>query len=152
MPDYANSKIYRIKSVSHPEIQYYGSTTQSLEQRFKEHTYMRCTSRKVFEWDDAVIELIEDYPCDNKEVLHAREKVWIQNNICVNHHSRGCNYNAYKQKQKEWYKMHKDELKEKRDANRDKINARKRELRQQKKLSIVDAKDTSETSDSRPST
>eukprot|EP00952_Eustigmatos_sp_NYUAD-ZCMA_P009908 40808-Eustigmatos_ZCMA.PRE.1 len=42
------------------------------------------TSYKVIESGDYDIVLIEDFPCDNKEQLHARERHYIETLECVN--------------------------------------------------------------------
>jgi hypothetical protein len=35
-------------------------------------------------FEDAYIELIEDFPCNSKKELHRQEGVYIRNNDCVN--------------------------------------------------------------------
>jgi hypothetical protein len=75
MNKYHNSKIYTIRS--HLNDKYYiGSTTQPLYKRLYEHKisyqyykknnkkYM--TSFEVLKFDDAYIELLEEFSCNNK--------------------------------------------------------------------------------------
>ncbi len=80
MPDYDESKIYAIRSKLTNMI-YYGSTTDTLSNRFSKHKYEYnnsddrpyCTSFEIFDFGDAYIELIEDFPCDSKQELQKRE-------------------------------------------------------------------------------
>jgi hypothetical protein len=77
--DYQNGKIYSIRS-PHIEDYYIGSTCQLLCKRFAVHKrqYKACiftTAKQLFDLgiDDCYIELIENYPCNNKEELRKRE-------------------------------------------------------------------------------
>ena len=94
MPDYSNSKIYKLVSLETNEV-YIGSTVQTLSKRKGSHisSYKawllnnnspRCHSYKLIEKGDVDIFLIENYPCNNKEELHARERFHIENNNCIN--------------------------------------------------------------------
>jgi|688.fasta_scaffold387977_2 hypothetical protein len=93
MPDYQKSKIYKIFSPS-KNLVYYGSTIQTLAQRltdhkkhynmFKNNNYHYVTSFKILECEDYKMELVEDYPCNNKEQLARKEGEYIRNNECVN--------------------------------------------------------------------
>ena len=86
MPDYSLSKIYKLVSNKSPEI-YIGSCATRLSTRLSEHKCKsnRCVSKKLFV-DDAIVTivLIKDYPCDNKNMLKARELHHITNNMCIN--------------------------------------------------------------------
>jgi Uri superfamily endonuclease len=70
MPDYQKGKIYKLWSPQGNEI-YIGSTVNSLAKRLGHHkTDSRCNSKYLFENYDVVkIELIEEYPCNNKMEL-----------------------------------------------------------------------------------
>ena len=87
MPDYSKAKIYRISA---GDLTYYGSTTQPLSKRMGGHRRdlqrgVGCASCIVLQHDpSARIVLVEDYPCENKEQLNAREQHYIDNNECVN--------------------------------------------------------------------
>jgi hypothetical protein len=91
--DYSKGKIYKIESLS-TGLVYIGSTCQPLSVRlgghsrdfkqYKNGTKHFTTSFKVLECDDYKILLIEDYPCDRKEQLLAREGEWIRKIDCVN--------------------------------------------------------------------
>ena len=94
MPNYQNGKIYTIRSRSRPDLVYIGSTTQGLAMRFGEHNrkYRQwlngkandVTSFRVIEIGDAYIELLENFPCNSKEELHAREGHHMREIDCVN--------------------------------------------------------------------
>lgn len=94
--DYANGKIYSIRSFQTDKY-YIGSTTQSLSKRFSIHTAIHkkkdnySTASEIMKYDDAYIELIEDYSCNNKNELNRREGELIRQykNECVNHNIAG---------------------------------------------------------------
>lgn len=93
MPNYQNSKIYKIVGNG---LTYYGSTTRSLSQRFANHKNAKktfelkgrkqdnLTSIQCLSDPNCYITLVENYPCNNKEELQAREHFYIANNECVN--------------------------------------------------------------------
>jgi len=95
MPDYQQSKIYKLWSPS-KNLVYYGSTVQTISQRLSKHLYkFKCynnndnntnylTSFLILECEDYKIELIEEYPCNNKQQLEKKEGEYIKNNECVN--------------------------------------------------------------------
>jgi hypothetical protein len=108
MVNYHNSKIYKIWS-SNTEKIYIGSTTQKLCVRLVEHKskfkkYKNETSKyytssfELLKYDDAKIELIEEYKCDNKEQLYKREGEIIRQNkdLCVNMLVAGRSYTEYR--------------------------------------------------------
>ena len=86
MPDYNQSKIYKLVSNKSPDI-YIGSCLMRLSSRLSSHRSKsnKTSSRKLF-IDDAIITivLIEDYPCNNKNELKARELLHITNTPCIN--------------------------------------------------------------------
>ena len=79
---YMRSKIYAIRSKTSPKY-YIGSTTLDLKLRHKLHKYHYTrymsdkfnymTSFEIIKFEDSFIELIEEYPCNNKYELHQRE-------------------------------------------------------------------------------
>lgn len=115
MSKYNNGKIYKLVSNS-VEGCYYGSTTQPLSHRIRQHRsdYKRwkakikrnCTSFKLFEGGDVDIILVEDYPCESKEQLHSRERHWIENNECLNK-------NIPTRTDSEYYQANRDKIYEK---------------------------------------
>ena len=110
--DYKNGRIYKITSDSTDKI-YIGSTCQSLSKRMTTHRddYKRfvngkrgkTTSYELIKLGDAIITLIEDYPCERKEQLHARERYHIELNkdICVNKYIPTRTRKEYEQDNKE---------------------------------------------------
>ena len=112
MQDYNKGKIYKIISDSCP-LPYIGSTTSSLNYRFTKHcsrykswrnkvsTYT--CSFEILKYDDARIELIENYPCNSREELEKQEGSYIIiGKNCVNKQKAGRN-GDYKEYQKNWY-------------------------------------------------
>ena len=95
MPNYKNSKIYKIVSDSTDQV-YYGSSTQKLSLRFSDHkaSYKIWTKNKkkyttsyeIIKHGDSKIILVEKFPCDDKDELRARERYHIENNNCINKH------------------------------------------------------------------
>ena len=97
MPDYANGKIYKLVSNLTNNI-YIGSTCRPLHQRHFEHKQQYkqfqdnkghyITSFELIKLGATDIVLIENFPCNDKNELHARERFHIEQNkfICVNKH------------------------------------------------------------------
>lgn len=97
--NYNNGKIYKLTCNITNKI-YIGCTIRSLENRLIDHKTHKniwlkdnnkpyITSFKILENNNYEIELIEDYPCDSKRELEARERYWIEQYIndgydCVN--------------------------------------------------------------------
>ena len=144
MPNYLNGKIYIIRSPNTEEV-YIGSTTQSLAKRMGEHKQLRkqrgTTSIKIFEAGNAYIELVEEYPCQNKEQLNKREgEIMRQTENCVNKCIAGRTIKEYRvdnkevlsEKAKEWREINKDLInqnnKKYRENNIEKIKAYKSKL------------------------
>lgn len=78
-----HGKIYKIVSPS-TEACYVGSTNlKYLSMRFSRHRADAKNGAKryndLFDYNDARIELIEDYPCETREALLFRERYWIEN-------------------------------------------------------------------------
>lgn len=131
MVNYNDSKIYKLVSFQ-TEKCYVGSTTQSLGIRKASHKcdYKRwlngnrqhkITSFEIVKYDDCDAILIENYSCNNKEELHARERHWIEKLDCVNKTIPGrtdkewreANKDIIRQKHKVWEEANKEELKKK---------------------------------------
>jgi hypothetical protein len=110
--DYKNGKIY--KMISPSGLIYIGSTCQTLSKRKTTHKadYKKwkagkrdtaTTSFKLLDEaiDDVDIVLLEDFPCERKEQLHARERHWIDNTDCVNKIKPGRTLKEYREDKKE---------------------------------------------------
>jgi hypothetical protein len=113
MPNYSRAKIYRLVC-DDPELVYYGSTTlEKLCNRLSQHTsgfkhknQTKVTAHSLYEVGGVKIELVEDFPCENKDQLRAREAFYIRNNLCVNKKIPGRTPREYAkdhpEKTKEW--------------------------------------------------
>ena len=98
--NYANGKIYTIRSFQTDKV-YYGSTTQPLSKRFSKHkkdfknytqgNFSYISSFEILQYDDAYIELVENFSCENKEQLQKREGEIIRDNLtnCANKRIEG---------------------------------------------------------------
>jgi hypothetical protein len=79
-----------------------------------------CSSRIIIEAGDAYIELIEDYPCENREKLNRREGEIMRGRECVNRMIAG-------RTDKEWREANREALlaqqKIYREANREAVLA-----------------------------
>jgi hypothetical protein len=124
MVNYQNSKIYKIVSSQTDKV-YIGSTTKDrLCQRMIQHrvdykSYLNnkknyISSFEIMKYDDTEIILIETFPCESKDKLHARERYWIENIVnCVNKQvpiRTEKEHNEYHQK---YYKKKKETINEK---------------------------------------
>lgn len=84
MCDYSQGKIYRICLPGMEEFCYVGSTVLELSERIKSHKYSASCkdgykfASCIFFTDDnePIIELLEEFPCETKQELLAREKIW----------------------------------------------------------------------------
>ena len=141
MPDYQNSKIYKLWSPEGDDI-YIGSTTVSLSRRKAKHKTQNCNSKILFEkYTDVRIELLEECPCDNKEQLLKKEGEYIRNNNCVNKIIPDRTRKEYrednKEHRKEYYKNNKEYItersKEHYQNNKEKIKERNKEHYQNNK-------------------
>tara|TARA_R110002126_G_scaffold285900_1_gene437201 strand:+ start:691 stop:1113 length:423 start_codon:yes stop_codon:yes gene_type:complete len=117
MPNYQNTKIYKLWTHSNDDI-YIGSTTQSLAQRLAKHrsnakittkNHM-CSSSVLFENEGKVmIELIEEFSCENRMMACKREGELIRANSCINKNMPG---RTHKESMKNWEESHKEQQKE----------------------------------------
>jgi len=87
-------KVYKIYDNTNGNV-YFGSTKQPLSKRLQQHkisykshlkdkSKRKCTSFEILKNDNYTISLVEEFSCQNKEQLHARERHYIENNECVN--------------------------------------------------------------------
>jgi len=136
---YANAKIYKIVDNAYTEC-YIGSTIQHLSSRMSKHRSKYKSFNEgnhhfvsvfaLFELygvDNCKIELIEDFPCENKEQLLKREGYYIRQEECINKFIAGRTINEWKEDNRERVLAIQKTF---RDKNKDKINEKKREHRQ----------------------
>ena len=130
--DYKNGKIYSIRSHQTDKV-YFGSTCSPLAKRLYEHKnkyklflngkYHYNSSFEILKYDDVYIELVEDFPCENKNQLFKREGEIIRGGGCVNKNIAGRtrtnkeyyddNKEQISQKKKDYYEQNKEKLNEK---------------------------------------
>lgn len=156
---YAKSKIYKLQ---HDDGYFYiGSTVNELRKRLRQHKDNIHPNQRVYkhiagEWDKVRIVLIEEFSCENKEQLRRKEDEYIQkelnNPLCLNTNHAVLNVEkrkandiiksqVYREEHPdhfiEYYIAHQEEIQNKRlqyyHDNKERINARRRELRQRKK-------------------
>lgn len=143
MADYSKGKIYKL--VSGSGLTYFGSTIQPLSKRkgghkshfidYKNNKTNYTTSFKLFEEDtnNVDIVLVEEFPCENKEQLHKRERFYIDNNECVNKRIPSRTSKEYRETNKEKIK---EQKKEYIDNNKGKIHEHQKEYYLQNKGKI----------------
>ena len=126
MNKYQKSKIYKIVCNITNEV-YIGSTITKLNRRLYKHTSPtnNCISKNIISRGNYDIELIENYPCENKEQLHIREKHFITTMDCINIRIPAQTGNEIKENRlkysKEYREKHKDTIKQYREKNKDTI-------------------------------
>lgn len=136
MVNYQNGKIYRIICNVTNEF-YIGSTTQALSKRLAEHVDQYklwqkgivrfVTSFNILKNGDYSIILIENFPCETKELLLMRERYWMeQMPNCINLIKRPIVNDQEKKEKKEKYK----------EENKNLIREYKKKYREQNKESI----------------
>lgn len=123
MVNYQMGKIYKITSTQTDKI-YVGSTCKKyLSERLSAHKSAyrtrasgrssKCASFDILCFDDAMIVLIELFPCNSKDELFAREQHHMDLNkqIIVNQcNAKGRNIENLKEYQKQWKKENPDSL------------------------------------------
>ena len=128
--DYQKGKIYKVYCLTGGnEDVYYGSTVQTLAQRMTKHREWYFYKTKYytimdifdkFDVKNCIIELVENYPCNNTEELRAREGYYHRNFPCVNKNIAGRsklehyadNRDYLLQQKKEYYADNKDKFSE----------------------------------------
>lgn len=136
MVNYQLRKIYKIVDNTNGNV-YVGSTCEpTLAKRLGKHrdnykSYMRgkyhfITAFNIIQNDSYDIVLLENYPCNNKDELHARERYYVESIECINkcipnrteleyYHDNKEYYRAqhqqyYKDNKKKYYEENKDDL------------------------------------------
>ena len=134
MVNYKNGKIYRLVC-SETNEHYFGSTCSPLSKRFYGHksriqtqtngvSYLHFKNPKIF--------LVEDYPCERKEQLLARERYYIENYECCNKEIPGrtkleSNRKSWAKNAHNYREMCRKNAKDYYDKNKDEINKTRRE-------------------------
>jgi hypothetical protein len=158
MPEYQNSKIYKIISPNTDKI-YIGSTTAKYLSNRKavhkahykmwkdDNTKQYCSSFALYDFGDVEFILIESYNCNTKDELTARERYWIEQNInnIINIVKRpGITEEESKQQKKEYYEENKEHLSAKKKEyalkHKSKISEYQKIWREENKLKISEYK------------
>ena len=88
MPDFANSKIYKLYSNNLPDTCYVGSTVQTLNHRLWAHVSdaknKLTASKIIIEAGDFHIDELEIFPCLSFTELRKREQYWMDKLVCCN--------------------------------------------------------------------
>jgi hypothetical protein len=130
MVDYKKGKIYQIKNTIDDDI-YVGSTTNTLEGRMKGHrqgSNTKCKQHMIlynkmneYGFDKFFVELIEEYPCNSKIELGAREGHWIKERGTLNKIIQGRTKQDWNDENKDvkhnWYVKNLDKIREQMQNN-----------------------------------
>ena len=153
MPDFSKSQIYKIVDVGF-NLCYIGSTVEKLYVRMVRHrshykSYLKGQHNyvslfKIFDKygvDNCKIYLVENYPCQSKEELTAREGEHQKNIACVNKRMEGRTNKQWQQdnreticmKHKQYYQDNKSDLQKKNkeyyEYNKEDISSKRKEHR-----------------------
>lgn len=134
-------KIYALKSNQTDKI-YIGSTIYDLSYRKRKHIenynrYIRgktlpgktpyISSVELCKYDDMYIELIEEYPCENKRQLEKREGELQREMNCVNKIIANRSWKEHAQESEQYRENRRKAQVRYREKHREKRNAKKRE-------------------------
>jgi len=133
MPDYQKGKIYCLRSYQ-TDLVYIGSTLNPLYKRKGQHKNVYnlwlknnnnyVSSFEIIKYDDAYIELVENYPCNSREELLRREgQIIRETKNCCNKRVAGrtkneCDKDNIQQRnvqKSEWVKKNKEHVKDYKD-------------------------------------
>mgnify|MGYP000504092876 CR=1 FL=1 len=138
--------IYKIWSVSNPEMVYYGSTQQQVCKRMNDHrrgydTWKNPNKNKNFtssylifdmgEYEYATLESIE---FEELFELRNRERFYIENNTCVNCRVPNRTKKEWREANKEKYDVY---MKKYKEENREKIKDQKKKYREENREKVV---------------
>ena len=158
MVNYKNGKIYKILDNTNEKF-YIGSTTKEyLSQRLEKHRshykeYLKgivryVSSMEIIENGDYKIILLENYSCDCKDELTAREQYYIDKLKCdkmVNkYNAKGFNKEKERERHKKYYENNKEKLLEQmkgyRENNKEKIKINSKEYYDNNKEKLLEKK------------
>ena len=131
---YLRGKIYTVRCYDDDRLIYVGSTIQPLSVRMANHRCDTTTSLYKYvngNWKNWYIELYEEYPCDNKELLEKREGEVTRLIGNINKRIEGRTY-------KEWYEDNKKKIAEKGKIYYQKNKEKKKEYDKQYRKTNID--------------
>ena len=115
---YENGKIYRL--LCNDGHYYIGSTVNELRYRLAGHKAVTISNQKVYKyinsigWDNVTIELIENFPCDNRDTLLEREDYYIamvyDDPLLLNMRRAVMTPDEKKEYDKEYYELNKEDI------------------------------------------
>ena len=154
---YSKGQIYKIVSPDFSKC-YVGSTCEGLSKRMARHRYMftqhttrgkesyRCVNRLFEEFgvENCKILWIEDYPCNSKKELGAREGFYQQSIDCINKKIEGRTDKEYREQNKEkeqerhkiYYENNLDKRKAYNEANKEKHRQYHKEYQEKNRAKI----------------
>ena len=157
--DYNNAKVYCIRNYTDNDL-YVGSTCQPLSKRMADHRIAMNNKRdfniqlyvkmREIGAENFYIELLEEYPCKNKEQLRAKEGEYIRNLSTLNKRIEGRtveewrkdNEEQLKEHYKEYYITNKPKIQEYKiqhyNENKTKIQAYKKEYSEKNKKRLLE--------------
>lgn len=157
--NYKNGKIYALRTHQSNEI-YIGSTCSPLYKRLYQHktNYNNwlngkmhyITSYEILKYDDVYIDLIEEYPCENKLQLRKKEGEYQREMDCINKNIAGRTNKEYNddnkdkilEYHKQYYEDNKEKIKEQskqyRENNKEKIKEQQKEYYEDNKQKILE--------------
>ena len=113
--DYSKAKVYCIRNYNDDDV-YVGSTCQPLSKRMADHRMSINSKRdgnmllysKMREHgaNNFYIELLEEYPCNNKEQLRAKEGEYIRSLSTLNKRIEGRTIEEWRRDNEEYLKEH----------------------------------------------
>jgi len=141
--------IYKIWSVSNPEMVYYGSTQQQVCSRMNDHKrdynkWKKTNNRRFFTSSFLIIDMgeyeyatLESFEFEEKFELRNRERFYIENNTCVN-------LRVPNRTNKEWCEENREILREKKKiyakANKEKFDVYMKQYKEENKEKIREQK------------
>ena len=131
---YQRGKIYTIRCYDDDTAIYVGSTIQPLSVRMATHRSNKTCSLYQYvngNWDNWYIELYEEYPCNNKQLLDKREGEIIRLIGNINKRIEGRTY-------KEWCKDNKENSKKYREDNKEKIKEQRKQHYENNKEKLLE--------------
>ena len=155
---YQRGKIYTVRCYDDDTLIYVGSTIETLSARMSKHRYHNtCTLYQYVNgnWKNWYIELYEEYPCNNKQLLEKREGEIIRLIGTINKKIQGRTIKEYlkdnekkikqnridnKEKRKKYLKDNtekiKKQVKDYNEANKEQISKQKKQYREANKENI----------------
>jgi hypothetical protein len=146
---YKRGKIYTVRCRYDDSLIYVGSTINLLAKRMGSHRFnKKCSLYKQVDgdWNNWYIELYEEFPCNNKQLLEKREGEVIREIGTINNVIAGRTHKEYYQdnrekiaeKSKEYYQNNREKIAEYYQNNREKLVEQSKERYQDNREKILE--------------